>query len=257
MKISSTFSRILIILSAACLFAAAAYAGEQPATSGADGAYRTPGSIVAFGRYEQDNDPDNGPEAIEWIVLDTEGDRALLLSRYGLIAKQYNKAYAGVTWEACTLRGWLNSEFMNEAFTREEQSAILLTDVDNSAAQGYSEWDTEGGNNTRDHIFLLSCAEAEKYLGVTYDNNDNLKSRIIPTPYAVANGAWVNQKWKTEDGQNAGRWWLRSPGRHQYRAAFVYGAGSLRSTHVTSSTEHFGGNCVRPALWLDLNSVNP
>ncbi|MBR6091085.1 MAG: serine/threonine protein kinase, partial [Anaerolineaceae bacterium] len=41
-----------------------------------------------FGQYEQDNDPDNGMEAIEWQVLAVENGRALVISQYGLDAKQ-------------------------------------------------------------------------------------------------------------------------------------------------------------------------
>lgn len=253
MKRATLSRRVLaVFLAAAFLFAPAAFAEDAKPLSAAS-APET-GSIVTFGHYEQDNDAENGPEPIEWIVLDEAGGKVLLLSRYGLDAKQYHKAYAGITWENCSLRSWLNNEFLKEAFSDAEQTAIALTEVDNSAKQGYSEWDTDGGNDTRDYVFLLSCAEAEKYLGVTYDDNDNLKSRVIPTPYAIAHGAWINQQWKTEDGADAGRWWLRSPGRHQYRAAFVYGAGSLRSTHVTSSSDHFGGNSVRPAIWVDLKA---
>ena len=36
--------------------------------------------VVTFGHYEQDNDPDNGPEPIEWIVLTQFGNHTLLLS---------------------------------------------------------------------------------------------------------------------------------------------------------------------------------
>ena len=43
------------------------------------------GDVLAFGHYEQDNNPDNGPEPIEWIVLDVQDGKALLLSRYGLV----------------------------------------------------------------------------------------------------------------------------------------------------------------------------
>lgn len=32
------------------------------------------GSIVTFGRYEQDGNPDNGQEKIEWIVLDVQNE---------------------------------------------------------------------------------------------------------------------------------------------------------------------------------------
>ena len=126
------------------------------------------GDIITFGHYEQDNNLDNGPEPIEWIILDYDEatHRALLLSRYGLEAKPYNTEEVGTTWEKCTLRSWLNDEFLNAAFSTEEQSAILVTDVDNSDGQCYNGWGTSGGNNTQDRIFLLSYAEANKYLGV-------------------------------------------------------------------------------------------
>ena len=47
-------------------------------------------TILAFGKYEQDNNPDNGPEEIEWIVLEEQDGNLLLLSRYGLDAVPYN-----------------------------------------------------------------------------------------------------------------------------------------------------------------------
>ncbi len=91
------------------------------------------GDVCFFGVYEQDNDLNDGKEPIEWLVLDIEGDKALLLSKYGLDAKPYNATYADVTWETCTLRAWLNDDFLKTAFTEDEQKAIFTTDVDNSA----------------------------------------------------------------------------------------------------------------------------
>lgn len=209
---------------------------------------------VAFGRYEQDADLGNGPEPIEWLVLDydAKNNRALLLSRYGLDTKPYNTEYTNITWEQCTLRRWLNNDFMNKAFSSVEQSAILTTAVDNSESQGYSRWSTNGGNNTQDKIFLLSYAEGNKYLGVTYNRN-NIKSRVALTAYAnrqeLNSGYKTNNGYKTKDGQAAGRWWLRSPGEDKYGAAHVYYRGSLGSQDVINR-----GISVRPALWVDLNS---
>ena len=42
------------------------------------------GDIIQFGHYEQDNNLDNGSEAIEWIVLDYDeaNHKVLLLSKY-------------------------------------------------------------------------------------------------------------------------------------------------------------------------------
>ncbi len=213
--------------------------------------FRELGNMGTFGRYEQDNNSENGPEEIEWIVLDYDetNHKALLLSRYGLDTMPYNKDDTSITWEKCTLRAWLNGEFLNKAFNAAEQSVILMTKVDNSKSQGYSEWNTDGGNNTEDRIFLLSYAEANRYLGVTYDDINNLKSRVSLTTYALAQGAWINYSKKTENDADVGWWWLRSPGSIQYYAADVDAGGSLSSHDVLS-----GSDVVRPAFWINLES---
>ena len=213
--------------------------------------YKTIGSIVTFGHYEQDNNIDNSAEEIEWIVLDYDeaNHRALLLSKYGLDAKPYNIEWADITWEECTLRVWLNMDFLQAAFSTEEQSAILTTDVDNSSVQGYSRYYTSGGNNTRDQIFLLSFAEANRYLGVTDDDSINTESRVAPTAYAVSQGAYISDIDLTADGEPAGWWWLRSPGFFQYTAADVLSDGSLNNCLAD-----YGYGVARPAFWLDLDA---
>ena len=138
---------------------------------------------------------------------------------------------------------------MNRAFTAAEQSAILLTKVDNSSNQCYSSWSTSGGNNTQDKVFLLSYAEANKYLGVTRYDSNNTKSRVTPTAYAISQGVWTSKGYKTTDGEAAGRWWLRSPGLDNYSAADVGSDGSYDSTIIS-----YLRNSVRPALWVNLES---
>lgn len=48
------------------------------------------GDIVVFGTYEQDCNRTNGSEWIEWLVLDKEEDRILVISIYGLSSQAYN-----------------------------------------------------------------------------------------------------------------------------------------------------------------------
>ena len=211
----------------------------------------TTGDIISFGHYEQDSITSNGQEEIEWIVLDYDekGNKALLLSKYGLDMKQYNTKSMDITWESCTLRIWLNDEFLNKAFSTAEQSVILTTNVDNSSDQGYNQWNTYGGNNTYDKIFLLSYAEANQYLGIDPVGRNNTKACVIPTAYAIAQKAWTNNSNQTTDGEPMGWWWLRSPGYYQYRAADVDDSGSLTNDNVRHD-----GNVVRPALWINLES---
>ena len=216
--------------------------------------YREVGGVVTFGTYPQTKEgTDQTP--IEWIVLDYDetNHKALLISKYGLDAVPYNKEDTAITWEQCSLRAWMNGEFLNRAFSAKEQSAILVTDVDNSAGQGYSEWDTDGGNNTQDRIFLLSYAEANKYFGIQHFvvsvSDNNTKSRVAVTAYAIAQGVWISDSNQTADGEPAGYWWLRSPGSILYYAAYVNCDGSLCSRDV-----NYDGYVARPALWVDLES---
>ena len=205
------------------------------------------GRQITFGHYPQTaNGNDNTP--IEWLILARDEQKILIVSKYGLDAQPYNKDYTSVTWETCTLRKWLNGTFYNKAFSSAEQAAILTTNVDNSKSQCYSGWNTSGGNNTEDKVFLLSYAEANKYFGVTHDTTSNTKSRVAPTAYAIAQGAYTYYSNKTADGTDAGRWWLRSHGFYQSSAAGVRTDGSLDYYRVDDDSDS-----LRPALWVNLN----
>ena len=136
------------------------------------------------------------------------------------------------------MRSWLNDEFLRTAFTAEEQHGILKTDVDNGETQGYSGWDTDGGNNTVDQIFLLSYQEVLEDF-----KNKNQSSTCKPTAYAIARGALTG----SENGNCW--WWLRSPGRSQRNAASMTDTDTCGSNLVD-----YDSSSVRPALWLKLDS---
>lgn len=109
------------------------------------------GDIIEFGSYEQDNNTSNGKEPIEWLVLEKNENRIFVISKQCLDEQPYNTTYCEVTWETCTLRKWLNDNFFNNAFSKEEQRQILTTVVDGTMiSYGKSE-----GTDTKDKIFLL------------------------------------------------------------------------------------------------------
>ena len=216
--------------------------------------FKTVGNIVTFGHYEQDGNNENGSEEIEWTVLEVQHDKALLISNYALDVLPYHNENGIVKWEDCYLRKWLNNSFFKSAFSKDEQTAILMTDVNNNE-QGYLDWNIDGGNNTQDKIFLLSYAEANRYFGIQLQNYNvpesynNMKARVKPTTYAIMQGASTSSSNKTADGMASGWWWLRSPGIFLNSAAIVHYDGSLSSNGVSY---HHG--CVRPALWINLES---
>ncbi len=193
------------------------------------------GDTYRFGSYEQDNNKSNGQEDIEWLVLAKEGTKILVISKEALDCKPYNTSYTDVTWETCTLRKWLNNDFINAAFSADERTMIPTVTVSADKNPDYS---TNPGNATQDQVFLLSITEVNKYF------SSNSARQCKPTDYAVANGAWER------DSGNCW-WWLRSPGFDQLHAAYV---------DIDGDVDEIGGSvdydvdAVRPALWIDLNS---
>lgn len=199
------------------------------------------GDTVKFGFYEQDNNTSDGKEEIEWIVLNVEGSKALVISKYALTCQQYNTSYTGVTWENCTLRKWLNDSFLNTAFTAKHQERISSVSVSADKNPNYS---TNPGNATTDKVFLLSITEAEKYF-MTDESR-----RCAPTAYAKVRGAFTSDSYKTASGEATCCWWLRSPGSIQDCAAHVYRDGSVG---CYGSSVYYDDDCVRPALWINLD----
>ena len=194
-------------------------------------AIKTVGSIVEFGTYEQDNNQSNGTEPIEWIVLDVQDGKSLLISRYGLDSMPYHR-HGPIYWKLCSLRSWLYNEFPTLAFTEAEQKSILITTVDNGAKQRLSEPGSGGEPDSQERAFLLGYDEAEKYFSSAQAR------QCEPTAYASARGAHV-------DDDGACSWWLRTPG-YTRSADFILPDGTVGSQDTLSQSDV----TVRPAIWV-------
>lgn len=202
------------------------------------------GDAVTFGSYEQDNDTGNGPEPIEWVVLAHQDGRTLLLSRYGLDGMWYNADSVGVTWEDCSLRRWLNTDFYHTAFDDTEKD--LIVQATNENPDGISFWEnigrevysSIGGNDTQDNVFLLSLYEAQEYLGLSKDGNPDCTCTAT---------AYANSRDTYSPGGKCW-WWLRTPGEDQTSAAVIKDSGSALSEFVYH--EYKQPPAVRPAIWV-------
>jgi len=170
---------------------------------------RTLGATMTFGGYE-------------WLVLEQRNGKALLLMQDVLETRPYNESGMDTTWEACTLRMWLNGQFY-EKFNEADRAKIVETDVvNNDNAQG-DEGKVDGGGDTRDRVFLLSLAEAKLY---------------FPDDMSRAASA--------ADGR-ASSWWLRSPGSIPILACVVRFDGGVGDSGTPVSSNDRG---VRPAMWI-------
>ena len=85
---------------------------------------------------------------ILWRILAIRGEMALVLSEQLLEVMPFHFKEGSPSWEYCSLRTWLNTDFLLSAFTPEERETIVRTPLE---------------ENVRDWIFLLSMEELEKY----------------------------------------------------------------------------------------------
>ena len=197
------------------------------------------GDIFTFGSFEQDNKTANGKEPIEWLVLEHDGDRVLLVSRYALDCQQFYTSFTYTPWETSLLREWLNDSFLYTAFSDEELAMIPSVTV---KADKNPDYNANPGNSTTDKVFLLSIPEVYRFFSTDEDR------KCVPTDYAIAQGAWTGDEYKV-GGKSTCWWWLRSPGLDSDFAAIVHINGSVfpEGDYVDDNR-----NAVRPALWVSL-----
>lgn len=246
--------------------------------------------VVVLGRYEQDNNLDNGSEQIEWIVLESDGKSALVLSKNILECKPYNDGFAACNWESSSLREWLNNDFFEVAFSDGEKARIIESLVpdfdpelitenektdDNTSISDDTSTDesdvVETADDTEaevvnemvltgvyDKVFLLSDFEVFRYLP-----DDEIiegdEAYAHPTEYAKTQGVWALTRELFESGHYV----------ENGHGEEIVGAGWwwLRNNTVSTKTKdvdttgmirengHDVGEShdgVRPAMWIVL-----
>ena len=184
------------------------------------------------------------------------GSQALVITEDIIDRGRYHySSQTSVTWETSEIRQYLNSTFLN-TFNEADRRRITNTIVINNNNPWF---DTYGGNNTVDRIFLLSIEEVVRYFGDSGQFANRPDSAwAISDEYSLARIALDPAGgsmliWDDVDEDKAPWvWWLRSPGRSSissYAAAFVDEGGDI------NVVGHFATNTwvgIRPALWLDL-----
>lgn len=209
------------------------------------------GDTFTVGTYEQDNNLNNGSEPIEWVVLSKEAkdNKLFVISKMILDSMPYHKEREYVTWKTCSTREWLNTAFYDTAFSDSEKENILATIVVN---YGNPSFNVDGGDDTEDKLFYLSLQEIKKY----YNYNAGANSEQLlcsPTPYAIAQGAEVNDN-------NNGAWGLRTPGADHNGCCIVAMNGLVLGDNSTVDAKggvyvESPGLGVRPAMNINGNHL--
>lgn len=207
---------------------------------------------IYFGTYWQNDtngdgvaDQNDAKEPIKWRVLQVDGDDVFLMSDKNLDCQKYNNNEVDVTWETCSLRAWLFSNFYRRAFSTAEQNAIKVTTVVNDKNEVYG---TSGGKATEDKVYIPSIKEISntKYgFDGVYSNRSNTR--------AVKNTVYTAQRCKTKE---YGAWWLRTPGANRQQAALVDGWGYVyggKEYSGLSVTKEFLVVC--PVMHISISST--
>ena len=167
---------------------------------------------------------------ILWRVLTVDDEKAYLASEYVLFASPTHNNVTeyktiGKDFGNTELSVLLNSTFLNEAFTEEEQSMLLV-------------------NDTKGKVFLLTSADVKnKEIGM--GSGEGLKA--WGTEYAIrVTGLFV---YRTCNGSHSPYWVMDQSTTDKRHARCTKADGSLG--HIVADRENEG---ARPAVYLDINS---
>lgn len=187
---------------------------------------------------------------IKWRVLRLEGSTALLVTDRMPDVCPFNDEAADVCWEQCSLRRWLNSEFLSHAFSADEQTAILTVAVENAPNYYFG---TSSGPTTSDRVFVLSeneifASDAAKSFGFYPGDEVNDKARrFTATMYAKCRGAW----WSSKEEQMGNSFWsTRTNGYTMANTTYVGDAGDIYNRGIAVTCNDIA---VLPAITIDLS----
>lgn len=200
---------------------------------------------VTFGIYEQDNNTENGKEEIDWIVINKENDKVLLMSKEILDYQQFNtdasissgaisREEAYIPWSESHVRKFLNHDFYNTAFADEEKEYIINSNLSTTDCDKYT-------YSTQDNVFILSSDEF-----YTLKENFTVGTCLqVATEYA-----------KSKSGCHS------CYTRDQQHYTGIFGISSVYSPGVIDkhSTVYFVSastdtGALRPCIWVDCSSI--
>ena len=192
------------------------------------------GSLVKFAGYD-------------WCVLDVQSDKALMICENIIEQRKFHEHYEAVTWEASSLRKYLNEDFF-QTFATEEQSEIISVKISNNNNQWFG---TDCGNDTTDKIFLLDIEGAVKYFG----DSRQLRHKNKNTKYFISDD-FNTDRIAVNGDKLPNSWWLRSSGSIPKFAATITidGRISIGGDFVNRMNTLESG--VRPAMWVNLQVLN-
>ncbi len=165
---------------------------------------------LVYGNYPQGNNGEIQP--LVWNILERTDDGVLLITQDVVDCQPFHETGKAWEWENCSIHNWLNTQFMDKAFSQSEREKISK-------------------------IFLLNNEEVLKYFPSDF-------SRLAkPTDYAKSKGVLEY------DGNKKSWWWVSSHGSGVGHVSFVSYDGFLFMIGRKGNAENYG---VRPAIFMTI-----
>lgn len=182
---------------------------------------------------------------INWRVLDVQDGKALVLSELILDERSFKENNAlKNAWADSALRTYLNGDFYNKTFTKNEKKRIVTTTLVNNINPQFS---TTTGIDTKDKVFLLSAEEVARYFK---DEKACIAYGDRRTPALLSsymNNLAANPYEGVYQYYTPWYWWLRTPeqsGNGDRKALYVTLYGKVYAEDID---QELG---VRPAMWI-------
>ena len=188
--------------------------------------------FIMIGEYEQDNNLENGKEPIEWAIIDNDNEILTLWSTCVLDKRQFHSQDGYTTWNNCSLRKWLNTDFYNTVFSKAEKMCILKTNLKTSY---YDDDYNDRSFMTKDNVYILSREELNVY--------------YLPPRFAYRKNGKAVYYGKANETNYAkcSDYWTRST---VARAACYYNKGNILSR---IKTYEYGG--IKPVIQVSKNKL--
>ena len=173
------------------------------------------GDVVEFGMSLSEN------QILKWIVLECDGDEALLLSEEIITYRRFHQNDTSIEWHSSECCTWLNNDFYNEAFSEAEKDKIIECEIQTK------NYGSDTADSTPNRVFLLSTKEMNEYVkGKKY-------AKILINDSAIG-------------------WFLRDKAENQTHIAYVDANGDIIEGLGAEMQSEQG---IRPAIRIKVNNI--
>ncbi|MBQ6318534.1 MAG: acyltransferase [Lachnospiraceae bacterium] len=185
------------------------------------------GDEVYWGHFECDHGK-IGKERLRFIVIEKTTDSAVLLCKYGIDGRSFNRKHENVSWENSDIRAYINSPEYIGSFSMYELGAM-------ERFKG-------------DYITLLTVQEAAN----AFDSDR--ERQLLLTPAAKSAGVNVNSMskanmWDMKDYRSSWWWLMPKQGEESVTAPIVTVDGEILEAEKEINRP---GGAIRPVIRIQL-----